>query len=74
MQYAELATLLVNSSSANRESLLWENSALVDAELAYCLKDICLDGWSTHPGQALAYLEGLRLIVERPGRGARWAG
>ncbi|HEV2835631.1 MAG TPA: CHAT domain-containing tetratricopeptide repeat protein [Pyrinomonadaceae bacterium] len=64
MQHAELATLLVNSSSANRESLLWENSTLADADLAYCLKDICLEGWSTHPGQALAAAASLRLLAE----------
>ena len=64
MQHAELATLLVNSSSANRETLLWENSTLVDAELAYCLKDICLEGWSTHPGQALGAAASLRLLAE----------
>ena len=64
MQRAELAKLLVNSSNAQRETLLWENSALLDAELAYCLKDICLDGWSTHPGTALEAAASLRLLAE----------
>ena len=64
MQRAELATLLVNSSNARRETLLWENSALLDAELAYCLKDICLDGWSTHPGRALGAAASLQLLAE----------
>lgn len=64
MQRAELATLLVNSSNARRETLLWENSALLDAELAYCLKDICLDGWSTHPGRAIGAAASLQLLAE----------
>lgn len=64
MQRAELAKLLVNSSNDKRETLLWENSALLDAELAYCLKDICLDGWSTHPGSALGAAAALQLLAE----------
>jgi CHAT domain-containing protein len=64
MQHAELATRLVNSSDANRETLLWENAVLADVELAYKLKDICLDGWSTHPAQALGAAESLRLLSE----------
>jgi CHAT domain-containing protein len=43
--------------------LLWENSTLLDSELAYCLKDICLDGWSTHPGQAIGAAACLRLLA-----------
>lgn len=64
MQRAELATLLVNSSNAKRETLLWENSALLDAELAYCLKDICLDGWSSHPARALGAAASLQLLSQ----------
>ena len=63
MRHAELAALLVNSSNATRETLLWENSTLLDSELAYCLKDICLDGWSTHPGQAIGAAACLRLLA-----------
>src|SRR5215210_4492771 len=62
MQHAELATLLINTSNANREALLWENSALADVELAYKLKDICLEGWSTHPAQALGAAASLQLL------------
>ena len=62
MQHAELATRLVDSSDANREKLLWENVVLADVELAYRLKDICLDGWSTHPAQALGAAASLRLL------------
>lgn len=62
MQHAELATILVNSSNAQRETLLWENSTLADVELAYCLKNVCLEGWSTHPGQALGAAASLQLL------------
>ena len=62
MQYAELATRLVNSSDANRETLLSENAVLADVELAYKLKDICLEGWSTHPAQALGAAASLQLL------------
>ena len=67
MQHAELATLLVRSSTGTRESLLWANSTLLDVELAYRLKDMCLEGWSTHPGQALGAAMSLeRLAAIRP--------
>ena len=62
MQHAELATRLVNSSDSNREILLSENAVLADVELAYKLKDICLDGWSTHPAQALGAAASLQLL------------
>jgi CHAT domain-containing protein len=62
MQHAELATRLVNSSDANRAILLSENAVLADVELAYKLKDICLEGWSTHPAQALGAATSLQLL------------
>ena len=64
MQHAQLATLLVDSSHATRETLLLENSILADVELAYCLKEICLDGWSTNPAQALGAAASLRLLSD----------
>ena len=64
MHHAELATLLINSSNVNRETLLWENSTLADVELAYSLKDMCLEGWSTHPAQALGAAASLELLSE----------
>src|SRR5688572_32421058 len=64
MQHAELATRLVNSSDANRETLLWENAVLADVELAYKLKDICLEGWSTLPAQALGAAASLQLLSQ----------
>jgi CHAT domain-containing protein/tetratricopeptide (TPR) repeat protein len=62
MLHAELATRLVNSSDTNRETLLSENAALADVELAHRLKDICLEGWSTHPAQALGAAASLQLL------------
>src|SRR5687767_2836186 len=62
MQHAELATRLVNSSDENREILFSENAVLADVELAYKLKDICLEGWSTHPRQALGAAASLQLL------------
>src|SRR5215203_5428379 len=64
MQHAQLASLLINSSNANREALLWENSTLADVELAYRLKDICLERWSTHPGQAVAAAASLAALAK----------
>jgi len=63
MQHAELAALLVNSCNASRETLLWENATLADVELGYRLKDICLEGWSTHPSQALGAAAALQLLA-----------
>jgi len=63
MQHAELAALLVKSCNASRESLLWENSTLADVELGYRLKDICLEGWSTHPAQAIGAAAALHLLA-----------
>lgn len=64
MQQAELATLLTNSSNVKRETLLRENLTLADVELAYRLKDICLEGWSTHPAQALGAAAALQLLSD----------
>jgi CHAT domain-containing protein len=64
MQHTQLATLLVDSSNTKREALLWENSILANVELAYCLKEICLEGWSTHPAQALGAAASLELLAE----------
>ncbi|HEX7294394.1 MAG TPA: tetratricopeptide repeat protein, partial [Pyrinomonadaceae bacterium] len=63
MQHAELAALLVSSCNASRETLLWENSTLADVELGYRLKDICLEGWSTHPAQAVGAAAALQLLA-----------
>src|SRR5215213_3873690 len=64
MQHTELAALLVNSSNVIRETLLWENPALADLKLACCLKDICLEGWSSRPSQALGAAASLQRLAE----------
>src|SRR5215211_2663246 len=64
MQHLELAALLTNSSNENQGTLLRENYTLADVELAYRLKDICLEGWSTDPGQALGAAAALQLLSE----------
>jgi len=64
MQHAELAALLINTSNADRETLLGEHSTLADVDLAYSLKDLCLEGWSTHPAQALGAAASLQLLSE----------
>lgn len=64
MQHAELATLLVEAGDAERQALLRSYSALVDPRLAFLLKDICLDGWSSDPARALRAAEALKLLSE----------
>lgn len=44
--------------------MLWENSGLADLDLAYRLKDICLEGWSTHPATALNAAASLQLLAQ----------
>ena len=64
MQHLEFAALLTNSSNESQGTLLRENFTLADVELAYRLKDICLEGWSTHPGQALGAAAALQSLSE----------
>ena len=52
MERAELAARLVAAGNAERQALLQAYSALADVELAYLLKDICLDDWSAAPARA----------------------
>jgi len=66
MHVSELAACLVNADAAGREVLLRQNSAVSSVQLARRLKDICLDGWSVHPAQALGAAASLRLLA-RPG-------
>ena len=67
MQHAELAALLVAASNAERQALLKENSALADVQLARILKDICLEGWSSNPDQALQAASVLQLLSQTNG-------
>jgi CHAT domain-containing protein len=65
MRLADLAARLVAADDAERAALLAANSASVGVELARALKDICLDGWSTHPAQALGAASSLRLVSQQ---------
>jgi len=62
MDRAELAARLVEATNAEREALLRENSGLADVQLAYLLKDICLDGWSGQTALALGAAATLQIL------------
>jgi CHAT domain-containing protein/Tfp pilus assembly protein PilF len=69
MERAELAARLVAADNAEREALLRQHSALADAQLAYALKDICLDDWSSSPVRttgAAAALKKLSSLTNDP--------
>ncbi len=65
MQRVELAERLVVAGDNERESLFRDNSEFADVQLAYILKDICLDGWSSEPARSLAAASTLRLLTVR---------
>jgi CHAT domain-containing protein len=66
MDRAELAARLVGMNEVRREVLLEESVGTLDIQLAiqlaYRLKDICLDGWSSDPARSLAAAATLRKI------------
>ena len=59
---AELAARLVDADEHQRSALLQVYPASIDTQLAYCLKDICLDGWSSDPMRSLTAAAILREI------------
>jgi len=61
MDRAELAARLVDAGE-HRDALLEDYLAELDVKLAYFLKDICLDGWSSNPMRSLAASAILRKI------------
>jgi CHAT domain-containing protein/Tfp pilus assembly protein PilF len=63
MERAELAARLVEADEQQRHALLQDCRATLDLELAYILKDICLDGWSSDPARSLAAAATLREIA-----------
>jgi CHAT domain-containing protein/Tfp pilus assembly protein PilF len=64
MEREELAARLV-AADENQRSLLFQDSrASLDTELAYILKDICLDGWSSDPMRSLAAAATLKHIAQ----------
>lgn len=62
MERAELAARLVAASDAEREALLKQHAALADARLAYALKDICLDDWSSSPARTTGAAAALKTL------------
>lgn len=64
MERAELAARLVEADEQQRNALLQDHRAALDVQLAYILKDICLDGWSSNPMRALAASATLRTISQ----------
>ncbi|MGZ8846497.1 MAG: tetratricopeptide repeat protein, partial [Pyrinomonadaceae bacterium] len=66
MNRSELAARLVDADQAQREALISENSALADVELAYALRDICLDDWGAAPARATGSADALRIIASLP--------
>jgi CHAT domain-containing protein len=65
MDRAELAARLVEASDAERAVLLGDNSALADAALAYLLKEICYDAWTTEPVRSVRAAAALKALAER---------
>src|SRR5215510_8302280 len=62
MERAELAARLVETSEDQQDALLQDCRAGVDIQLAYILKDISLDGWTSDPMRSLAAATVLRKI------------
>jgi CHAT domain-containing protein len=60
----ELAARLVETEELQRSAVLQEHRTALDTQLAYILKDICLDGWSSDPMRSLAASATLRQISE----------
>src|SRR5689334_15596867 len=61
---AELAARLVPADEHQRTALLQASRAAIDTQLAYILKDICLDGWSSDPMRSLAAAATLKHIAQ----------
>ncbi|GAC1446494.1 MAG: CHAT domain-containing protein [Pyrinomonadaceae bacterium] len=64
MERKELAARLVTINATQRAALLRENSASVDVALAYALKDICYEAWTTEPTFATSAAAALRTLDE----------
>lgn len=62
MERAELAARLVETNEDQLDALLQDCRASVDTQLAYILKDISLDGWTSDPMRSLAAATVLRKI------------
>ncbi|HET6977082.1 MAG TPA: CHAT domain-containing protein [Pyrinomonadaceae bacterium] len=68
MDRAELAARLVEADEVQRDELLEDSVGALNiqfaTELAYILKDICLDGWSSDPARSLAAAVTLRKMSQ----------
>lgn len=68
MDRAELAARLVGTDEVRRDALLEDSVGALDIklakQLAYILKDICLDGWSSDPARSLAAAATLRKVSQ----------
>lgn len=68
MDRAALAARLVEADEVRRDALLEDSVGALETqlakELAYILKDICLDGWSSDPARSLAAASTLRKLSE----------
>ncbi len=53
MEHSKLAALLLEVSDADQAALLRHHAADADSQLAYLIKDSCLNGWSSNPGTSL---------------------
>ena len=60
IERGELAARLVEADEHQRRALL--QHCHLDIDLAYVLKDICLDGWSSDPTRSLAASATLKLV------------
>jgi CHAT domain-containing protein len=65
MELAELAARFVDANDPERESLLHSHQTEVKAGLAYALKDICLDAWSSEPVRATNAAAGLEFLARK---------
>ena len=64
MEVAELASRLVWADDVERRALLQEHNALANVELAYALKDVCLEGWTSDPARAIGAAAALDSLSE----------
>jgi CHAT domain-containing protein len=64
MEREELAARLVAADENQRSVLFKDSRASLDTELAFILKDICLDGWSSDPMRSLAAAATLKHIAQ----------
>jgi CHAT domain-containing protein/Tfp pilus assembly protein PilF len=62
MERAKLAARLVEADEDQQNALLQDCRAVVDKQLAYILKDISLDGWTSDPMRSVAASTVLRKI------------